>query len=534
MEKVRTEHDGARITCSILTAILPIVLLALMPHFLFSEAQISGIWVSDLFGYLCVWGLHSADNPRDFCLPPRMDGLGIPPAYPQSLSDPAGAGQPDFCFLPRDDDWKHQNVAGRMKETLPKSPISRKKTRRPFVSLSENRIKGGCRMKKWCALLMTLLLILTTAGAEEFSGGKDFWDDAYRCTVENGYLTFQSDDDTTYQPIAVRDGFAEAAKTLAAQGDTFAAAPMGLTQALLPYVADELTGGAELAEIYCTTALVGMHLRDAAKGDVLRVAWWTGDGYQMVDKVVGEDFSLDTVHVSAGEVYMEVDGQEYALKLRNGKLVLWYTAGRKIVYIQPHAIGNMEEVITMRNDSYVYGAHPFYNVEAVDFAAFPETYAEMLAQVDSTNWAVVNNPNPTDRLHLRTEPDRKSVSLGKFYNRTPVYVDEIRGEWAHVTIGRDLSGWMVTKYLAFGADMDKVKCAFPQLSLIEKYQVNVADELAYDYYVFDAPNMSATKTLWNWGEECYLIGVIDDFYIIMDTDENVRYIPQDWLWAGNG
>ena len=66
------------------------------------------------------------------------------------------------------------------------------------------------------------------------------------------------------------------------------------------------------------------------------------------------------------------------------------------------------------------------------------------------------------------------------------------------------------------------------------YQENVADELAYDYYVFDAPNMSATKTLWNWGEECYLIGVIDDFYIIMDTAENVRYIPQDWLWAGNG
>lgn len=27
------------------------------------------------------------------------------------------------------------------------------------------------------------------------------------------------------------------------------------------------------------------------------------------------------------------------------------------------------------------------------------------------------------------------------------------------------------------------------------------------------------QTLWNWGEECYLIGVIDDFYMIMDTDE---------------
>lgn len=389
-------------------------------------------------------------------------------------------------------------------------------------------------MKKWCALLMTLLLILMTAGAEEFSGGKDFWDDAYRCTVENGYLTFQSDDGTTYQPIAVKDGFVEAAKTLAAQGDAFAAAPMGLTQALLPYVADELTGGAELVEIYCTTALIGMHLRDAAKGDVLRVAWWTGDGYQMVDKVVGEDFSLDTVHVSAGEVSMEVEGQEYALKLRNGKLVLWYTAGRKIVYIQPHAIGNMEEVISMRNDSYVYGAHPFYNVEAVDFAAFPETYAEMLAQVDSTNWAVVNNPNPTDRLHLRTEPDRKSVSLGKFYNRTPVYVDEIRGDWAHVTIGRDLSGWMLTDYLAFGEDMDKVACAFPQLIVKDEHQEYGADEFVYEYRVFDAPDLSADTMRWNSMESYYLIGVSGEFYIIMNSEEAIGYIPQDWLWAGNG
>ena len=73
-------------------------------------------------------------------------------------------------------------------------------------------------MKKWCALLMTLLLILTTAGAEEFSGGKDFWDDAYRCTVENGYLAFQSDDGTTYQPIAVREGLRKPPKRLLRRG----------------------------------------------------------------------------------------------------------------------------------------------------------------------------------------------------------------------------------------------------------------------------------------------------------------------------
>ena len=389
-------------------------------------------------------------------------------------------------------------------------------------------------MKKWCALLMTLLLILTTAGAEEFSGGKDFWDDAYRCTVENGYLTFQSDDGTTYQPIAVREGFAKAAKALAAQGDTFAAAPMGLTQALLPYVADELTGGAELVEIYCTTALVGMHLRDAAKGDVLRVAWWTGDGYQMVDKVVGVDFSLDTVHVSAGEVSMEVEGQEYALKLRNGKLVLWYTAGRKIVYIQPHAIGNMEEVISMRNDSYVYGAHPFYNVEAVDFATFPETYAEMLAQVDSTNWAVVNNPNPADRLYLRGKASKEGRNLGKFYNRTPVYVEEIRGDWAYVRIGRATTGYMMSKYLAFGEDADKVECAFPQLEVREEYRLNVADETTYEFEVLDEPSKSAPYTRRHSGDNWVVIGIKGNYYIVMNDNENVCYIPQSRLWAGNG
>ena len=194
----------------------------------------------------------------------------------------------------------------------------------------------------------------------------------------------------------------------------------------------------------------------------------------------------------------------------------------------------MEEVIAMRNDSYVYGAHPFYNVEAVDFAAFPETYAEMLAQVDSTNWAVVNNPNPTDRLHLRTEPDRKSVSLGKFYNRTPVYVDEIRGEWAHVTIGRDLSGWMLTDYLAFGADMDKVACAIPQMTVKDEHQEYGADEFVYEYRVFAAPDLSADTMRWNSMESYYLIGVSGEFYIIMNSEEAIGYIPQDWLWAGNG
>ena len=74
--------------------------------------------------------------------------------------------------------------------------------------------------------------------------------------MDNGYVDVQSDDGTTYQPVGVKGGCAAAAKAIAAQGDAFVAVPMGLTQALLPCVADGLTGGAELVEIYCTTALI--------------------------------------------------------------------------------------------------------------------------------------------------------------------------------------------------------------------------------------------------------------------------------------
>ena len=381
-------------------------------------------------------------------------------------------------------------------------------------------------MKRILALL--LLLLMSAACAESA---------LLPYAIESGFLIFPAEDGKQPVPIAVKDGFAAKAQELAAE-NAYLGTPMNLPEALLPYVSDELTGGEELVEIYATEAVIVMHTRSAADGDVLRWAELDGGQYAVYRKIIGTDFWLQTSNAAGNLAEIFIEGEHYAeyrVTLKDGKMLLHSVWGEQVYFIiEPHAICKDGTLPTCINDGYVYGNHPYYDVTDLPFTEFPTTYEEAVQHLDRTNWAVVNNPNPTDRLHLRTEPDRKSVSLGKFYNRTPVYVDEIRDEWAHVTIGRDLSGWMMTKYLAFGADMDKVECAFPQLSLIEKYQENVADELAYDYYVFDAPNMSATKTLWNWGEECYLIGVIDDFYMIMDTDENVRYIPQDWLWAGNG
>lgn len=60
--------------------------------------------------------------------------------------------------------------------------------------------------------------------------------------------------------------------------------------------------------------------------------------------------------------------------------------------------------------------------------------------MDTSHYAFVNNPDPADRLHLRAKSEKGAASLGKFYNRTPVYVLEERGDWARVRIGRENRG----------------------------------------------------------------------------------------------
>ena len=57
------------------------------------------------------------------------------------------------------------------------------------------------------------------------------------------------------------------------------------------------------------------------------------------------------------------------------------------------------------------------------------------AGAPESEWAVVNNPDPEDRLNLRAEPSRASSSLGKYFNGVLVKVLERTGDgWAHVLV----------------------------------------------------------------------------------------------------
>ena len=138
--------------------------------------------------------------------------------------------------------------------------------------------------------------------------------------------------------------------------------------------------------------------------------------------------------------------------------------------------------------------------------------------LDRTGWAVVNNPDPADRLHLRTSADRGSHSQGKFYNGTPVKVLRQSGSWTKVQLGfgpTARTGWMMTKYLAFGEDMDKVQDAFPELIYREEYELD--RKIDGGFWVVGVDEDGSTKQ-----------------YILLGLDGEVSYVPQHWLFGGYG
>ena len=114
--------------------------------------------------------------------------------------------------------------------------------------------------------------------------------------------------------------------------------------------------------------------------------------------------------------------------------------GEQVYFIiEPHAICNDGTLTTCMSDGYVYGNHPYYDVTDLPFAEFPTTYEEAMQHLDRTNWAVVNNPNPADRLYLRGK-----ASIVCICARNPT---ASRYRWASSTTER-LSMW--TKSAANG------------------------------------------------------------------------------------
>ncbi|MBR6667053.1 MAG: hypothetical protein IKL25_01610 [Clostridia bacterium] len=276
-------------------------------------------------------------------------------------------------------------------------------------------------------------------------------------------------------------------------------------------------------------------------GDVLRLLLKRGDGALVfVGGVRGADGTwlfTESTPLPEGTI-LGVENFTHSLGIPSPK---YYDC----VSIEPYADGTWGVSMVMPDDGgmiflkkhliydglYEYegylGDHPWSDISVIDWTTLPKTESEALSHLERTGWAVVNNPDPADRLHLRASPDPDAVSFGKYYNRTPVRIREYGEDWCAVTVcGQD--GWMMTKYLTFGEAMDTVDYAGPWLTWKE-------DLGTYRVYAEPRTSGAFTESTGEYGPVFCVMGVAEDFYHVWLTDtEEYGYIRMDDLWEGNG
>lgn len=171
-----------------------------------------------------------------------------------------------------------------------------------------------------------------------------------------------------------------------------------------------------------------------------------------------------------------------------------------------------------------FGTHPWGDITIIDWNSLPHSLEEALSLLDTSDWAVVNNPNPDDRLHLRAKPERNAESFGKYYNGTPVRILEKRGAWVHVDVF-GVQGWMMQKYLAFGSARHEVEAVFPSRAAKGAYSVyaepNTEHPIVHEQH--DQPGLLVLA----------IVG--DDWYHAwFPEDDSTGYVLQSEWWEGNG
>lgn len=180
---------------------------------------------------------------------------------------------------------------------------------------------------------------------------------------------------------------------------------------------------------------------------------------------------------------------------------------------------------------YYIGDHPWTDVSIMDWNGLPGTLSDGMKKLDASHWAVVNNPNPEDRLHLRDREEKGAVSFGKFYNGTPVYVLRKYNGWAFVRIPGGSSGWMMDTYLAFGTNGWAVENAFPRLHFTEdKERFTV---LNAGHVLHGDPSEAWTVEK---GDTYCIIGVYGDewYYVWFPELDAGGMMLQSDFWPGNG
>jgi len=145
-----------------------------------------------------------------------------------------------------------------------------------------------------------------------------------------------------------------------------------------------------------------------------------------------------------------------------------------------------------------FGSNPWNHIEKINWNTLPQTLVEAADSLDGDGWAIVDNPDPADRLHLRVEADRGSESMGKYYNGTPVRILDTKGDWVQVDVCGQI-GWMMKRYLCFTQPYVVNLSGMPQVRV--RYQTAS---------VYEAAAIETEKRAIRSTYSMAVIGILDD------------------------
>ncbi len=250
--------------------------------------------------------------------------------------------------------------------------------------------------------------------------------------------------------------------------------------------------------------------------------------------VLPANTALDTFHAGENEIQAEFSEQEWCAgftKTSSAWKLAWVMGeGPDYMNYSLHWYGvtytGVSETDGEDLEGRLIGSMEGSDLLTTDFVSIPRNLETLKRAVNREGWAVVSNPKPEERLHLRPEAGNRDVSLGKFYNGTPVRVLETDGDWCRVQIGiSGPEGWMMKKYLAFEDRMDSVEPAYPALELKEVYR----DKAGWtDPQLTTQEERLLKEASWD------IVGFLEDTYILLSNDGECVYARMAWFGEGNG
>lgn len=165
------------------------------------------------------------------------------------------------------------------------------------------------------------------------------------------------------------------------------------------------------------------------------------------------------------------------------------------------------------------------DLRTISLDRIPLTPADGAQMVDTKNLAMVSNPNPQDRLHLRAEPSKDSDSKGAYYNGCPVTVlSYANAEWAKVAI-LGVEGYMMRQFLALSGQYGEVK---PVLTTRTHHQDG-------DLPLYQSPDsQSPVVTTIQPSTDVYQWGITEDGWSHVLYKNVGGYIQSECLTEGNG